>query len=90
MTAALKGNSGLSIGNLVGSNILNLLLVLGATAEVHDLEVADVVPTHDMWWMFGAAVVAGAVDVAQQRQGRLCVLYVCIYVLYVVLVVRHG
>lgn len=92
LTAALKGNSGLSIGNLVGSNILNLLLVLGATAEVHDLEVADVVPTHDMWWMFGAALLlAPLMWLGKGSVGRMGgVLYVCIYVLYVVLVVRHG
>ena len=90
--AALKGNSGLSIGNLVGSNILNVLLVLGATAEVHDLDVAGVVPTHDMWWMFGAALLlAPLMWLGKGSVGRIAgALYVCIYVIYVALVVHHG
>ena len=92
LTAALKGNSALSIGNLVGSNILNLLLVLGATAEVHDLTVAAVVPQHDMWWMFGAALLlAPMMWLGKGRVGRVGgALYACTYVVYVVLVVVHG
>ncbi len=34
ITAALKGNSGIAIGNVVGSNILNILLILGITAVI--------------------------------------------------------
>jgi cation:H+ antiporter len=35
LVAAVRGHSDLCIGNVVGSNILNVLLVLGATAAVH-------------------------------------------------------
>ena len=68
------------------------MLVLGATAEVHDLEVTGVVPTHDMWWMFGAALLlAPLMWLGKGSVGRMGgALYVCIYVMYVVLVVRHG
>ena len=31
INAALKGNGGISIGNVVGSNILNILIILGIT-----------------------------------------------------------
>ena len=51
LTAAIKGNSALSIGNLVGSNILNIFLVLGATAEVGALAVDGSVPHMDVWWI---------------------------------------
>lgn len=34
ITAALKGNPGIVIGNVVGSNILNILLILGITAVI--------------------------------------------------------
>ncbi len=34
ITASLKGNSGIAIGNVVGSNILNILLILGITALI--------------------------------------------------------
>ena len=34
VSAAKKGNAGIAIGNIVGSNIFNILLVLGATALI--------------------------------------------------------
>lgn len=38
VTAARKGESGLSIGNAIGSNILNILFILGASSVIHPLE----------------------------------------------------
>ncbi len=32
ISAALKGNAGITIGNVAGSNILNILIILGLTA----------------------------------------------------------
>mgnify|MGYP002537994275 FL=1 len=40
ITAALKGSASISIGNIVGSNILNVLIILGLTACVATLSVA--------------------------------------------------
>lgn len=34
ITSALKGNAGITIGNIVGSNILNILIILGLTAVI--------------------------------------------------------
>lgn len=34
ITAALKGNASIAIGNVVGSNILNILIILGITAVI--------------------------------------------------------
>lgn len=34
ITAALNGNAGLTVGNVVGSNILNVLVILGITAVI--------------------------------------------------------
>ena len=37
ITAALKGNADITIGNIVGSNILNVLIILGVTAVITTL-----------------------------------------------------
>lgn len=37
ITAALKGNSGIVIGNIVGSNIFNILFILGTSAILGDI-----------------------------------------------------
>ena len=34
ITAAMSGNAGITIGNIIGSNILNVLLILGITASI--------------------------------------------------------
>lgn len=37
IAAALKGNSGIAVGNVIGSNIFNIFLVLGVTATISPL-----------------------------------------------------
>lgn len=37
LTAAIKGNSGIAIGNVIGSNIFNIFLVLGCSATIRPL-----------------------------------------------------
>ena len=39
ITAALRGNAGITIGNIVGSNILNILIILGITAVITNVTV---------------------------------------------------
>ena len=40
-TAAKKGKHGISIGNVIGSNIINIVLVLGVVALISPVSVAD-------------------------------------------------
>ncbi len=40
ITSALKGNADITIGNIVGSNILNILIILGLSAVITPLAVA--------------------------------------------------
>lgn len=40
ITAALKGNAGITIGNIVGSNIINILIILGIAAVIVPIAVA--------------------------------------------------
>ena len=53
VTAAIKGQSDLSIGNLIGSNIMNILLVLGASSAISEIEIDQQIISGDFWWMFG-------------------------------------
>ena len=39
ITAATSGNAGITIGNVIGSNILNVLLILGITAAITSVAV---------------------------------------------------
>lgn len=55
VTAALKGNSGMAVGNVIGSNIFNILLVLGVSGTVHPLTFGGVTPV-DMGMLLGSTL----------------------------------
>ena len=42
ITAALKGKTGMALGNVIGSNIYNIFLVLGCSATVKQLPFGDI------------------------------------------------
>ncbi len=54
--AARKGESDVALGNIVGSNIFNVLGILGITAVLHPLEVPPEIATFDIWVMLAATV----------------------------------
>ncbi len=54
--AALRKQTDISIGNLVGSNIFNILSVLGITTIISDMQVDPMVLASDVWWMLGIAL----------------------------------
>ncbi|MDA8019617.1 MAG: calcium/sodium antiporter [Thermoanaerobaculia bacterium] len=54
--AGKKGEADLVMGNIVGSNIFNLLCILGLTATVSPISVAPAILTLDIWVMLGSSV----------------------------------
>ena len=53
--SALRGRSDLALGNVVGSNIFNILGILGITALIAPLPVPPQMLQFDLWVMLGAA-----------------------------------
>jgi cation:H+ antiporter len=68
--AGLRGESDIAIGNVIGSNIFNLLGVLGLSALVRPIAVAPGVITTEFPWVFGCAVITYLVLGWQQRVTR--------------------
>ena len=56
VTSALKGEADVAFGNVIGSNVLNILAVLGAVAVIHPFEIQGLRPL-DVAVMVGSAVV---------------------------------
>lgn len=54
--AAYRGQTDLSIGNLMGSNIFNIFAVIGITSMVSPMGVSENAINFDMWWMIGVAL----------------------------------
>jgi cation:H+ antiporter len=56
--AAVKKESSISIGNILGSNIFNILSVLGITAMIKPVAVSDPrLVSFDLWWMLAFAFI---------------------------------
>ena len=56
--AVLKKEKAISVGNLIGSNIFNLLAVLGITSIITPIQVIDQrLLTNDIFWMLGISFV---------------------------------
>ncbi|MFT5823196.1 MAG: cation:H+ antiporter [Crocinitomix sp.] len=68
--AALKGETDISIGNLIGSNLFNIMAVIGLTAMVHPIGVSDAIIASDMWWMIAIAVALLPLMVIGKKIGR--------------------
>jgi cation:H+ antiporter len=53
--AALKKESEISLGNIIGSNIFNILGVLGLSSIFIPLKVSEVVMSSDIYWMLAVS-----------------------------------
>lgn len=92
ITAALKKDTDLAVGNIVGSNIFNIFWVLGITALIAPVSI-PVTINFDIIFL---AVITGLLFVfmfigkkhqLQKWQGALFVIF---YVLYIILIVMRG
>ncbi len=57
VSAARHGQTDLTVGNVIGSNIFNLLLVLGAVASVGAVKVDSQALTIDLWVVLALSIV---------------------------------
>ena len=54
--AVIKKEKAISVGNLIGSNVFNLLAVLGITAMITPISVRDpALLSNDIFWMLGVS-----------------------------------
>ena len=69
--AAYQKNTDLAVGNLLGSNIFNILSILGWTSIVKDISVNPQLIDVDMWIMMGITVMVLIMMVVGKKIGRL-------------------
>lgn len=56
ITSAVNGNAGITVGNVVGSNILNILVILGITAVITNVAIQKSTLYCEMPFMIGITV----------------------------------
>ncbi|MCH5280626.1 MAG: calcium/sodium antiporter [Lachnospiraceae bacterium] len=57
ITSALKGNAGITVGNVVGSNIMNVLVILGLTAVITNLAVQQSTVRYELPFMLVISII---------------------------------
>jgi cation:H+ antiporter len=71
IVAAIRRQSDVAFGNVIGSNIFNSLGILGVTAAVHPIPVPPQIATVDIWVMLGATLLLIAFAVTGWRLNRI-------------------
>jgi cation:H+ antiporter len=84
VVAAIRGNSDIAIGNVVGSNIYNVLAILGVASVLGPVEIDAEIRAVDMWVMLAATVALFPPLLFGNRIGRFYgLLLVTGYLVYV-------
>ncbi len=89
--AALKKEESLAVGNLIGSNIFNILAVLGLTAIVKDIPLVDVqLLRTDYLFMMGITLLLGVFiylfskNRISKREGLIFLFFYIVYLVYTI------
>jgi len=89
--AAFKKETDISIGNLIGSNIFNIMAVIGVTAMVKPIPVDGNVINYDMLWMLGISAILLPMMLIGKKLGRVNgFMLFSTYVVYITLVVMAS
>lgn len=87
--AAVRGRTDVAVANLIGSNIFNILGILGVTALYHPVPVAEALRNSDMVWMMVTALALFPILRSGGRVSRLEGAFLLgMYVVYLVLLIR--
>lgn len=88
VVAAQKGESGLSLGNAIGSNIFNILFILGFSTAVHPINVTGQNIIDICFLIFVALfiyVMARISDKLSRKRGLIFILIYIAYLIYAIM-----
>ncbi len=91
VVAALRKRSDVAIGNVIGSNLFNILAIIGITAIIKPLHVAPHFIEFDLWILFGISLLLVPFAMFHLSLSRLWgVTFVLGYVIYIAAVIVSG
>lgn len=71
IVAALSKRTDMAIGNILGSNILNILLIIGVTSILQPIQVSPEFLTSDYWWMIGITLILFPLMLTKMRISKI-------------------
>ncbi|MCH5248606.1 MAG: calcium/sodium antiporter [Lachnospiraceae bacterium] len=93
-SAALKGSAEITIGNVVGSNIMNILLILGITSVISPLAVQLSTIKYEIPMVIGASVLLAGLGLLDTTVGRIdgiiLLLGMVLYLAYLFKMAKKG
>ena len=94
ISAALKGSAEITIGNVVGSNILNVLIILGLTSVVRTIFVQRTTIYYEIPMVIGVTVllvVMGLLNnVVSRLEGVILMGCMVVYMMYLLRLAKRG
>lgn len=94
ISAALKGSAEITIGNVLGSNILNILIILGLTAVICKVPVQKTTVHYEIPMVIGVTVLLAVMGLLNNVIGRLegIILLACmvVYLMYLLRLAKRG
>ena len=94
ISAALKGSAEITIGNVLGSNILNILIILGLTSVIRTIFVQRTTIHYEIPMVIGITVLLAVMGLQNHVVGRLegVILVGCmvIYMMYLLRLAKRG
>lgn len=94
ITSAIKGSAGITIGNVVGSNIMNVLVILGITAVIRAIAVQKSTIRYEIPFTIVITVVLAVLGLTDNRISRLdgVILWTLfiVYLLYLLRMAKKG
>ncbi len=84
VVAAFKKETDISIGNLIGSNIFNILAILGITGIIHPIAISDSINEFDNYFLLGITVILfPLMYFGKKMTYRSALILLSIYVIYI-------
>ncbi len=85
ITATIKGEINLAIGNVIGSNIFNIVLIVGATAIVKPIEYSISYNKDIIFFLIGMIVLGILPIIRKNKMSKLAgAMYFSVYVVYMI------
>ncbi|MDO5540487.1 MAG: calcium/sodium antiporter [Eubacteriales bacterium] len=94
ISAALKGSAGLSVGNVLGSNILNILIILGSTSVICPVPVQKSTVRYEIPYVILISFIMSILGLSKGYlnwiDGLILWVFMIIYLLYLVRMTKNG
>ncbi|WP_298260017.1 calcium/sodium antiporter [uncultured Litoreibacter sp.] len=91
VVAAMRKHADVALGNVIGSNLFNLLVIVGVAGLVGPIPVPEAFLRFDLWVMLGASLILIPIVFMRKDLGKRWGFTLCaLYVTYIFIVLNTG